>query len=116
MIIDTDIKTKYNLNILMYERKGQVRYVTRDTIFSNHDTLLAFGPMESIRDVFLLKDHTQKNTTNKKEEVKNQNEISIINNYDYQILAEINLNKVPEILKEKTLIESTSRITSPSTS
>ncbi|MBQ0070854.1 MAG: TrkA C-terminal domain-containing protein [Spirochaetales bacterium] len=106
MIIDTDIKTRHNVNVLMYERKGQVRYVTRDTIFTSKDTILAFGPMESIRNVFLLKDHSHQNHEVKKEGPKNQNEISIINNYDYQILAEIELNKVPEVLKDKTLIES----------
>lgn len=108
MIIDTEVKSKYNVNILMYERKGNVRYVTRDTIFTSKDSMLVFGKLESIREVFLLKEHShevEKGET-KVQEVKNTNEISIISNYDYQVLAEIQMTKVPEILKGKTLIES----------
>lgn len=108
MIIDTEVKSKYNVNILMYDRKGNVHYVTRDTIFTAKDSMLVFGRLDAIREVFLLHDHShdEKENEAKVQEVKNTNEISIISNYDYQVLAEIQMTKVPEILKGKTLIES----------
>ena len=34
------------------------------------------------------------------------NEISVIDNYDYQVLCEIKLNVVPDIIKGKTLLSS----------
>lgn len=109
MIIDTDVKSKYNVNILMYERKGNVKYVTRETIFSAKDSMLVFGKLESIKKVFLLNEHSheiQKEESSVNLEAHTRNEITIISNYEYQVLAEINMTKVPEILKGKTLIES----------
>lgn len=107
MVIDSDIRKKSNINILLYERKGKVRHVAGDTIFSDKDILLVFGPSESIREVFLLKDRSNKNAGEQKKDTnKTYNEVTIIENYDYQVLADIKLVKVPEFLKGKTLIES----------
>lgn len=103
-IIDTDIRKKFNLNILMYTRNGQTRYVTKDTIFSEKDTLLAFGPLASIKEAFLLKDHGEKQLEHA--ETKETNEITLMSNYGYQIMAEITVNKVPAVLDGKSLIES----------
>ncbi len=105
MVIDSDIRKRFNVNIMMYTRNGKNHYVTRDTIFSDRDHLIAFGPLASIREAFLLKDHGQ-TAAAAAEEVKSKNDILIMSNYGYQVLADIKLNKIPEIIKDKTLVES----------
>ena len=103
-IIDTDLRKKFNLNILMYTRNGQNHYVTKDTMFSEKDTLIVFGPLASIKEAFLLKDRTDKQ--DKHAEAKETNEIILMSNFGYQIMAEIKLNKVPAVLEGKSLLES----------
>ena len=93
----------------MYERKGQVRHVTASTIFSSNDILLMFGPLTNIQKVFLLHDSSEKQSMDDKKSLVLRNDISIIDNYDYQVLAEIVLNKVPDILKDTSLISSNLR-------
>ena len=93
----------------MYERKGQVRHVTASTIFSPNDILLMFGPLTNIQKVFLLHDSSEKQSMDDKKSLVLRNDISIIDNYDYQVLAEIVLNKVPDILKDTSLISSNLR-------
>lgn len=101
-LADSDIRKKYNVNILMYTRNGQNHYVQPDTIFSSKDILIAFGPLASIKEAFLLKEHEIK--VEKKEE--DVNEITIMSNFGYQALVDINLKKVPAILEDKSLLES----------
>ena len=104
-IVDSDIRKKYNVNILMYTRNGQNHYVKSDTIFSAKDTLIAFGPLASIRDAFLLNTRKEK----KKEFVikdDEANEISVMSNFGEQVIADLQLNRVPPMLDGKTLEES----------
>ncbi|MCR5761307.1 MAG: TrkA C-terminal domain-containing protein [Sphaerochaetaceae bacterium] len=101
-LADSDIRKKYSVNILMYTRNGQNHYVQPDTIFSSKDILIAFGPLASIKEAFLLKEHEIK--VEKKEE--DVNEITIMSNFGYQALVDINLKKVPAILEDKSLLES----------
>ena len=108
-ICDTQLKNLYSINILMYERKGQVRHVTASTIFSSNDILLMFGPLTNIQKAFLLHDSSEKQSMDDKKSLVLRNDISIIDNYDYQVLAEIVLNKVPDILKDTSLISSNLR-------
>ena len=103
---DTDLKRIYNLNVLMFERNGQVRHVTADTIFSDNDILLVFGPLEAIKHVFILHDLSQYKMENGNKTYSPLNEISVIDNYDYQVLCEIKLNVVPDVIKGKTLVSS----------
>ena len=103
---DTDLKKVYNLNVLMYERKGQVRHATAATIFSDNDILLVFGPLEAIKNVFILHEIYHNNNDHELNSYTPENFISIIDNYDYQVLCEIKLNVVPDIIKGKTLVSS----------
>ena len=106
-LCDTDIKKLYNVNILMVERNGKVRHVDANTIFSPNDTLLVFGPLQSIMSLFVLHDKKKHEKDKENSEpLSPENSISIIDNYDYQVLSEIELRKVPELLKGKTLISS----------
>ncbi len=105
-IVDSDIRKTFNVNILMYTRNGQNHYVTADTIFSNKDTLIAFGPLASSREAFILKDHGAKQKKKEKSGSKDSNEITVMSNFGYQILADIKLNKVPLMMEDKSLVES----------
>ena len=104
-VVDTDMRKQYNVNILMYTRNGQNHYVTADTIFSNKDVLIAFGPLASIKEAFLLKEHGDKQDK-KRISGAEENSISIMSNFGYQILADISLNRVPPMLADKSLLES----------
>lgn len=104
-VVDSDVRKRFNVNIMMYTRNGENHYVTKDTIFSRKDRLTAFGPLASIREAFLLKDK-RKEKARKSEEALNQNDILIMSNYGYQVLADIKLNRIPEIIRDKTLVES----------
>ena len=105
-ISDTDIRKKHHVNILMYTRNGQNHYVTADTIFSSKDTLIAFGPLASIRDAFLLKGHTEKPEEKAGTKITYGNEITIMSNFGYQVLADITLKSVPPVLEGKSLMDS----------
>lgn len=102
----TDIRKKYNVNILMYTRNGQNHYVTADTILSNKDTLIAFGPLASIRDAFLLTGHGEKRDRKEKIVDDESNAITVMSNYGNQVLVDLLLNRVPPMLEKKTLFES----------
>ena len=104
-IVDSDLRKKFNVNVLMYTRNGQNHYVKSDTIFSAKDTLIAFGPLASIRDAFLLNPGKEK----KKELVikdDEANDISVMSNFGEQVIADLQLNRVPPMLEGKTLEES----------
>lgn len=103
---DSDIRKKYNVNILMYTRNGQNHYVTADTILSNKDTLIAFGPLESIREAFLLNWHTEKKDKADRIVDDEGNAITVMSNYGNQVLADLLLNRVPPMLENKSLLES----------
>ena len=105
-IVDSDLRKKFNVNILMYTRNGQNHYVTADTIFTNKDVLIAFGPLASIKDAFILKEKADKAETKHKTNESASNSITIMSNYGYQVLADIMLNRVPPMLDGKSLLES----------
>ena len=105
-VTDSGLRKDYNVNILMYTRNGQNHYVKADTIFTNKDTLIAFGPLSSIKDAFLLKDHGDKKAIRNRIADDAANEITVMSNYGYQILADIKLNRVPPVLVGKSLVES----------
>ncbi|MBQ3697186.1 MAG: TrkA C-terminal domain-containing protein, partial [Spirochaetales bacterium] len=68
------------------------------------DTLIAFGPLASIRDAFLLKDHGARQASRIID--SNANVITIMSNFGYQVLADIKLHRVPPMLADKSLLES----------
>ena len=94
-LVEMKIKEKYHLNILMLKRSGKIIDVNKDTIFKKGDRIVVFGPTSSISNVF----------NNKKREQKN-NTIDLIEEYGEEAMTEIQLNVVPEMLKNKGLLES----------
>ena len=105
-IVDSDIRKKFNVNILMYTRNGQNHYVKPDTIFSIKDTLIAFGPLASIKDAFLLNEHGEKHDESNMIKDYEGNVITVMSNFENQVLADLWLNRVPPMLDGKTLVDS----------
>ena len=89
------IKDKYHLNVLMVKRDGKAIDVTKDTIFKKGDRLVVFGSTASINNVF-----------NKKKKEQRLNTLDLIEEYGEEAMVEIQLNIVPDMLKEKGLFES----------
>ena len=87
----------------MLSRKNRTLEITKDTIIQNHDLLVVFGNKQSIKDLF-----TYKLDNNDVEEVikTKENVITLIDNYGSDAMAEIDINKLPEILQDKKLSES----------
>ena len=106
-LADSGMRKKYNVNILMYTRNGQNHYVKSDTIFSNKDTLIAFGPLASIREAFLLNEKKEKEERSNIIKDYEGNVISVMSNFGDQVIADLWLNRVPPMLEGKTLQEST---------
>ena len=104
-LADSDIRRRFDVNILMYTRNGRNHYVKADTIFTKNDTLIAFGPLASIKEAFFLKEHGEKQETQPRP-WGDQNVITIMSNFGYQVLVDIKLNMVPPMMTEKSLLES----------
>ncbi len=94
-LADMKIKEKYRLNVLMIKRGGKIIDVNRDTIFKKGDRLVVFGSNSSINTVFNKRKREQKNNT-----------LDLIEEYGEEAMVEVQLNIVPEILKNKGLFES----------
>ena len=94
-LFEMKIKEKYHLNVLMIKRNGKVIDVNKDTVFKKNDRLVVFGSNASINSVF-----------NKKKREQKTNNIDLIEEYGEEAMVEIQLNIVPEILKNKGLFES----------
>lgn len=86
------IKEKHHINVLMLKRNGKAMDVTKDTIFKKGDRVVVFGSTASINNVF-----------NKKKKEQKDNTFDLIEEYGEETMIEIQLNIVPDILKDKGL-------------
>lgn len=103
-LYETDLKNNYNINLLIVNRKNKVLDVSANTILQKGDVIVLFGPVQNIKDLFNL---TKKEHIELVKELKEKtNEIAIIDNYGKEAMVEVTLNKMPEIIIDKTLIES----------
>ena len=89
------IKEKYHLNVLMIKRDGKVVDANKDTIFKKGDQVVLFGSVSSINSIFHEKKREQK-----------KNVIDLMEEYGEEAMVEIQLNVVPDVLKDKGLFES----------
>ena len=94
-LAEMKIKEKYHLNVLTLKRNGKLIDVNKDTFFKKGDSLVVFGSTASIVSVF-----------NKKRREQKANVIDLIEEYGEEAMTEIQLNIVPEMLKNKGLPES----------
>ncbi len=106
VLVDTSIKNAnlkkhYNINIIAIKRKNKVVEVNANTILQTFDRIIVYGNMEMINNLF-------KNHEDVAEKIANArlNKISIIDNYAKDALCEIEVNSLPGVLKDKTLVSS----------
>lgn len=102
-IHESKIKSEYNINILSIKRNKRLIDITRNTVISTNDTLLAYGSFQSIKDCFTVQNKTKVELVEVK---KKFNEIDLIDNYGSNAMVEVTIQEVPEIIKNKSLIES----------
>lgn len=92
-------KKNYESNVLMIKRNGRTIDVLPSTIFQKKDRVILFGNKALITKLFIQKVE--------KEEVQEvHNTISLIDNFDDKVMAEVYLNDVPLFLQNKSLFES----------
>ncbi len=92
-------KKNYESNVLMIKRNGRTIDVLPSTIFQKKDRVILFGNKALITKLFMQKVE--------KEEVQEvHNTISLIDNFDDKVMAEVYLNDVPLFLQNKSLFES----------
>ena len=99
-LADSNVKEHYNINIMMVNRKNHIITAGKDTILQEKDIVIVFGDENDIKELFI-------NNVDKKEiqEVKVENEITLIDNYEKDAMAEITITKVPKYLINKPLFE-----------
>lgn len=103
-LYESDLKSNYNINLLVLRRKNKVVDVSANTILQKGDLIVVFGPVQNIKDLFSL---TKKEQEEIIAELKDKdNEISIIDNYGKEAMVEIRVNKVPNFMVNKSLFES----------
>ncbi len=103
-LMESNFKTQYNLNLMMLKRGNRTIEVTKDTIIQNKDSIIVFGKKQTIKDLFTYK--TDVNYETEVLEKKAENELTLIDNYGSDAMAEVDIHVIPEILKGKTLMES----------
>ena len=100
---ESELKSRYRINLLMLKRKNRTIDVTKNTVIQNNDEIVVFGSRQAIKDLFTYK-------TNEviEEEIiqTKENIITLIDNYGRDAMAEIEIHNLPEILKDKKLSES----------
>ena len=104
-LMESKIKNDYKMNFLMFNRKGKIHDVHRDTIFQKGDVIVIFGNYQNIKDLFLTKSENIVAAL-EQNEVKLENELELIENYGSEAMAKIKVNVIPNILKECALFDS----------
>ncbi|MBR6071457.1 MAG: TrkA C-terminal domain-containing protein [Acholeplasmatales bacterium] len=103
-LAESDLKNKYDINLLMLKRGNRTITISRNTVIQKNDKIIVFGNKQTIKDLF-----TYKTDTTYEEDIiseKKENILTLIDNYGSDAMAEIEVNVIPEILNNKTLFES----------
>ena len=103
-LAESDFKKRYNLNLLILKRHNRAIDITKDTVIQDKDEIVVFGNKQTIKDLFTYKIDEDYN----EEEIvaTRENIIDLIDNYGSDAMAEVTINTLPEILKDKRLFES----------
>ena len=103
-LMESDFKKRYNLNLLILKRKNRAIEITKNTVIQDKDEIVVFGNKQTIKDLFTYK---VDESYDEEEIVKTrENIIELIDNYGEDAMAEVVINTLPEMLKEKRLFES----------
>ncbi len=103
-LFESRIKEDYNINVMLIRRKHMNVNITKDTMIQQGDSIVVFGNSSNIHAVFDFKHTVAK--AERLSEAKQRNTIYVIENYKDKAMAEINVRKVPDILKDVTLYSS----------
>ena len=89
---------KYALIILSLRRGNRRVSISKDTMISKGDVIVAYGHINDIRDCFInsLEDNKKANNT---VVIDNTNEIQLLNNYGANTLMEVTVHEVPKELE-----------------
>ena len=55
-LMEINVRDLYNINILMLKKNGVAEVVTKETILQENDDIVVFGPLQSIRKLFMGKE------------------------------------------------------------
>lgn len=103
-LFKSKLKEDYNINVMLIRRDNRNITISKSTMIQEGDTVVVFGNSHNINTVFGTKHPgAQKEELN---EAKLRNAIHIMENYQDKAMVEIMVHKVPEILKETTLYNS----------
>ncbi len=103
-LAESNFKAQYGINLLILKRGNRTIEITKDTVIQNKDIIAVFGNKQVIKDLFTYK--ISENYDNKIIKPK-ENVINLIDNYGSDAMAEVEIQILPEILKDKKLFEST---------
>ena len=100
---ESELKSRYRINLLMLKRKNRTIEITKNTVIQKNDEIVVFGSRQAIKDLF-----TYKTNEVVEEEIiqPKENIITLIDNYGRDAMAQIEIHNLPEILKDKKLFES----------
>lgn len=101
-LIESGLKDKYGINVLMVRRGDKTINVSKDTMFQARDVIIVFGNYQNIIDLFT---HTKSRSTDiiEDESLIKINSLNLIDNYGKQAMVEVTINTVPEFMINKTL-------------
>jgi Trk K+ transport system NAD-binding subunit len=101
------LKVDFDINVLMVRRRGKSLEVSADTILQKEDTIVVFGNMQNIKDIFAnSRRKNVKEVDTEKIKEKTINEIQIIDNYGRDAMVEVHVNTVPRFMVNKTIYQS----------
>lgn len=102
-IYEAKLKSQYNINVLSVKRKNKMLDASKDTMLQEGDFVAVFGDMKSIKDVFLYAETKE----DKIDSIytSSMNEIKLIDNYGEYAVANVSLNNIPDVIRNKTLAE-----------
>lgn len=103
-VFESKLKQLYRMNVVTINRKGRTLDVQKDTMLTVGDIIVVFGSYQNIKDLFTVgKDQIEKVLD--KEDLSD-NIINLMENFKSNAMAEITINRIPEFMKGKTLIDS----------
>lgn len=96
-LYDMKLTNKYSLILLSLRRGNRRIQISKDTMLTKGDVIVAYGLINDIRAAFV--DSLDNNKKNNTIVINNTNEIQLLNNYGQNALMEIVVNEVPKELE-----------------
>ena len=95
---DMALTKKYALILLSLRRGNRRVSISKDTMISKGDVIVAYGHINDIRDCF-INSLEQNKKANNTVVIDNTNEIQLLNNYGANTLMEVTVHEVPKELE-----------------